>query len=87
MTYWNAQIVEAFRANGGDNNPAWYHNVMANPSTTIEVGSETLAVAASEAAADERAPIWEKQKALEPGFAAYEQGTSRIIPVLLLRPT
>ena len=61
--------------NGQDHNPAWYHNVLAHPETRVEVGSETVEVTAHEADPGERAPIWERQKAAEPGFAGYEQGT------------
>jgi deazaflavin-dependent oxidoreductase (nitroreductase family) len=69
---------------GEDVHPAWYHNLLANPDVTAEVGTETVALRARDLPADERAPIWEKQKADYPGFAGYEQKTSRTIPVVLL---
>ncbi|GAA4728581.1 nitroreductase family deazaflavin-dependent oxidoreductase [Actinomycetospora chibensis] len=69
---------------GMDVHPAWYHNLLANPDVTAEVGTETVALRARDLPADERAPIWEKQKADYPGFAGYEQKTSRTIPVVLL---
>lgn len=69
---------------GMDVHPAWYHNLLANPDVTAEVGTETVALHARDLPADERAPIWEKQKADYPGFAGYEQKTSRTIPVVLL---
>lgn len=69
---------------GKDVHPAWYHNLLANPDVTAEVGTETVALRARDLPADERAPIWEKQKADYPGFAGYEQKTSRTIPVVLL---
>lgn len=69
---------------GVDVHPAWYHNLLANPDVTAEVGTETVALRARDLPADERAPIWEKQKADYPGFAGYEQKTSRTIPVVLL---
>ncbi len=69
---------------GEDVNPAWYHNLLANPDVTAEVGTDTVALRARDLPADERAPIWEKQKADYPGFAGYEQKTSRTIPVVLL---
>lgn len=59
---------------------------MANSDTTVEVGSDTIAVTAAEATAAERSPIWEAQKAVEPGFADYESGTTRTIPVITLTP-
>ena len=70
---------------GAPVDPAWYHNLMAQPETTIEVGTETIAVHAREAEGVERDRIWEKQKADAPGFADYEvKAGDRIIPVVIL---
>ena len=69
---------------GAPSNPDWYYNVVANPQTSIEVGSETVEVTARVAEGDERNEIWERQKALFPTFAEYEQKTSRVIPVIVL---
>ena len=65
-------------------NPDWYHNLIANPDVTIEVGDETVAVQARVAEAQERERIWEEQKRRTPGFADYERKTSRVIPVVIL---
>ncbi|MEP6560062.1 MAG: nitroreductase family deazaflavin-dependent oxidoreductase [Nakamurella sp.] len=70
--------------NGADSNPAWYHNLVANPQARIEVGTQTFEVTARATGDDEREPIWTAQKAAYPGFAGYEQKTSRQIPVVLL---
>lgn len=69
---------------GNPKNPAWYHNLVANPHTTVEVGTETLEVTARVAEGEERERIWAKQKADQPGFAEYEAKTGRQIPVVLL---
>jgi len=69
---------------GADSNPAWYYNLVANPQARIEVGTETIDVTARLTGDDEREPIWVAQKAAYPGFAGYEQKTSRQIPVVLL---
>lgn len=71
-------------AAGADRNPAWYHNLLAHPDTSIEVGTETIPVHVRELSRDERDPVWETQKERYPGFADYESKTSRVIPVLLL---
>ena len=71
---------------GAPTNPAWYHNLVANPDTSIEVGTDTIPVTARVATAAEREPIWVRQKERYPGFAEYEQKTDRIIPVVLLSP-
>lgn len=72
--------------NGRETNPAWYHNLLAHPEVTIEVGTSTLDVTARETEGEERARIWERQKADRPAFAEYETKTSRMIPVVLLEP-
>lgn len=72
---------------GAPTNPDWYHNLVANPETTVEVGTETIPVRARAARGEERERIWEKQKRAYPGFAEYEQKTNREIPVLILEPT
>jgi deazaflavin-dependent oxidoreductase (nitroreductase family) len=69
---------------GAPENPAWYHNLQAHPQATIEVGTETVPVTARLTGPDEREPIWTRQKELQPGFAEYEQKTSRQIPVVIL---
>mgnify|MGYP001815958241 FL=1 len=72
---------------GADDNPAWYHNLLANPDTTVEVGTETVAVRAREAEGEEYDRIWTKQKADLPTFAEYEKKTRRAyIPVIVLEP-
>ena len=77
--------VAVFASKGGaPTNPDWYHNVLANPEVTAEIGTEMVPLRARVAEGDERQRIWTKQKELMPGFAEYEQKTSRTIPVVIL---
>jgi deazaflavin-dependent oxidoreductase (nitroreductase family) len=69
---------------GAETNPDWYHNLLANPATTVEVGTDTVEVRARVAEGEERERIWARQKELMPGFADYEQKTTRRIPVIVL---
>jgi len=72
---------------GATDNPDWYHNLLANPDTKIEIGAETRNVSARVAPTEERDPIWTKQKADRPQFAEYEATTEgRQIPVVVLEP-
>ena len=71
---------------GADTHPDWYHNVIANPAVTAEVGTETRNFRARTANGAERETIWAKQKKDYPGFAGYEAKTSREIPVVILDP-
>ena len=69
---------------GAPTNPDWYHNLKAHPDVDVEVGDDTIPVHARVAEGDERDRIWTKQKELMPGFADYEQKSSREIPVIIL---
>ena len=71
---------------GAPNNPAWYHNLLANSEASVEVGTDTIEVTARVADDAEREPIWTRQKTEYPGFADYESKTSRTIPVVILEP-
>jgi deazaflavin-dependent oxidoreductase (nitroreductase family) len=82
----DALAVFASKA-GAPDNPDWYHNLRANPAATVEVGTETVQVVAREAEGEERDRIWTRQKERFPGFADYEQKTTRQIPVVVLERT
>ena len=69
---------------GAPTNPDWYHNLIANPEATVEVGEDTVRVRARVAEGEERERIWTKQKQKRPNFADYEKQTSRQIPVVIL---
>jgi deazaflavin-dependent oxidoreductase (nitroreductase family) len=69
---------------GAPTNPDWYHNLVAHPEATVEVGTDTYPVRARVAGSAERERIWSKQKADYPGFADYEAKTDRQIPVVIL---
>jgi deazaflavin-dependent oxidoreductase (nitroreductase family) len=69
---------------GAPTNPDWYHNLVAHPHAAVELGSGSIPVVARVAGADERETIWEQQKRDYPGFAEYEEKTTRQIPVIIL---
>jgi deazaflavin-dependent oxidoreductase (nitroreductase family) len=78
-------VVFASKA-GAPTNPDWFHNLVAHPDVIAEIGTETVALHARVAAADERQRLWDAQKKDMPGFADYEQKTTRQIPVVVLEP-
>lgn len=71
---------------GAPTNPDWFHNLVAHPDVTAEIGTETVPLTARVAGDAERDPIWAAQKAEYPGFQDYENKTSRQIPVVILEP-
>jgi deazaflavin-dependent oxidoreductase (nitroreductase family) len=81
----NDENFVVFASKGGaPTNPDWYHNLLAHPKTQVDVGDDTHDVVAREATGDERAQLWERMKAERPGFAEYEQKTTRQIPAVVL---
>jgi deazaflavin-dependent oxidoreductase (nitroreductase family) len=82
--------VAVFASKGGaSTNPDWYHNIVANPDVTVELGTETFPARARVAEGAERESIWERQKREWPGFSEYEENTHGIreIPVVVLDKT
>jgi len=72
---------------GAPTNPDWYRNLKANPNVKIEVGTDTIAVAAQEARGYERDRLFGAQVERSPQFAEYQKNTDRMIPVIVLTPT
>ena len=69
---------------GAPTNPDWFHNLVAHPEVTAELGVENVPMVARVADKTERDEIWERQKEQFPNFAEYEEKTDRVIPVVLL---
>jgi deazaflavin-dependent oxidoreductase (nitroreductase family) len=69
---------------GAPKDPAWVHNLRANPKARIEVGTETSDVTARELPDDERAATYSKIVEIAPVFAEYQASTSRTIPLFEL---
>jgi deazaflavin-dependent oxidoreductase (nitroreductase family) len=71
---------------GAPTNPDWYHNLLANPEVTAEVGTTTVRARARVTDGEERDALWALQVAARPQFADYEASTDRVIPVIVLEP-
>ncbi|GHO87149.1 nitroreductase family deazaflavin-dependent oxidoreductase [Dictyobacter formicarum] len=69
---------------GTPTNPDWYHNVVAHPDVTVEVGAETFEARATVVEGAERDELYAKQAAIMPNFAEYQAKTTRKIPVIVL---
>jgi deazaflavin-dependent oxidoreductase (nitroreductase family) len=72
---------------GAPTNPAWYHNLLANPQATVEVGPETVDVNAVVTSGEDRERLFNRQAELYPQFAEYARKTTREIPVVALERT
>lgn len=76
-------VIIASKA-GMPTNPDWYHNIVAHPDVTVEVGIETFEARATIAEGAERDELYAKQAAIMPNFAEYQAKTTRKIPVIVL---
>lgn len=70
---------------GAPKNPAWFHNLVANPEVTVELDDQTFTAVATVADPETRDRLYAQQAEVMPAFAEYAQKTDRVIPVILLR--
>ncbi len=79
------RLVIAASMGGAPKNPAWFHNLVANPKVTLEVGTETFEATATVITdRAERDRLYAGMIAHAEGFADYEKKTDRIIPIIVL---
>lgn len=82
----DAIVVMASKA-GQPTNPAWFHNLMAHPDTTVQVGPDVRTVRARVAEGEERDRLWPQFVAMYPGSEFYERNAcGREIPIVVLNP-
>ncbi len=78
------QFVIVASKGGAPTNPSWYHNLLAHPEVTIEVGAEKFKVRAVPVHGHERTRLYEQHAKQYPSFNEYQARTTRTIPVFLL---
>jgi deazaflavin-dependent oxidoreductase (nitroreductase family) len=72
---------------GQPKSPVWWVNLRSNPAAEVEVGTERHRVTAEEVVdGEERARLWKLMTQIYPTYDAYQKKTSRVIPVVRLRP-
>jgi deazaflavin-dependent oxidoreductase (nitroreductase family) len=79
----DAYVVTASKG-GAPTHPAWYFNLLADPTATIEADLQTIKVRASVAKGTERQRLWDQHVAIHTGIGEYPSKTDRIIPVVVL---
>jgi deazaflavin-dependent oxidoreductase (nitroreductase family) len=80
-------FVIAGSKGGQPTNPAWFHNLMANPGTTIQIGPEVHEVHARLATDEERGALWKELVEMFPGYDFYQRNAKgRKIPIVILDP-
>jgi len=87
LAWWSAgeTAVAVLASNfGASRHPAWYHNLLANPTTIAEFGTQTWRVRARVAVAKERSQLLALIKSATPSAAAAVRNTQREVPVVVL---
>jgi deazaflavin-dependent oxidoreductase (nitroreductase family) len=72
--------------NGKAWHPAWFHNLQASPQAEIELPGQRLEVSATVASQTEKDRLWPQLVSKAPFFDGYQRNTSRLIPLVLLKP-
>ena len=69
---------------GAPSHPDWYHNVLANPEVTVEVGTDAFPARATVPEGAERDRLFNQMAERMPNFAEYQRNTTRVLPVIVL---
>jgi F420H(2)-dependent quinone reductase len=88
MYHEDAGVVAVVGSKAGQpTHPAWFHNLKANPDTTIQIGAEARSVRARVATDEERALLWPKLVAGYPGYEWFQRhAKGRKLPIVILDP-
>ncbi len=77
--------VAVIASKGGySKHPAWFHNLKANPDTTVQIGSERRPVHARVAEGEERERLWAKAVGIYRPYDDYRARAGREIPIVVL---
>lgn len=79
------RILIIASAGGAPNNPAWFHNLVANPRVTVENGVFTYDARAVVLDGAERDQAFARAVEFDPGWADYQVKTTRALPVVALQ--
>ena len=72
---------------GAPKDPQWAGNLRAHPDVEVQDGRDVTPMLAREVTDPaERAQWWDRAVAAFPDYAAYQQRTTRVIPIFLLEP-
>ena len=74
-------------SNGGrSSHPQWWPNLVKGKRAIVQIGKQQNNVVATEVEGDERERLWAEMVSIYPGYASYQEQTSRSIPVVRLHP-
>ena len=86
MYFREGERVFIFASKGGaPTNPDWYHNLLAHPDVTVEIGDQTYEAKALPMTGEERDQIYARWEESYPQFREYQEKTTRVILVIELQ--
>jgi deazaflavin-dependent oxidoreductase (nitroreductase family) len=77
----NGRVFVMASKAGAPKHPAWFHNLKANPSVTVELGERSFQAQAVETEGEERDRLYGM---ISDGASEYEENTDRVFPVIVL---
>jgi deazaflavin-dependent oxidoreductase (nitroreductase family) len=81
-----SDYVVAGTASGATHDPAWFHNLQANPTPSMEVDGRQMQASATIVEGPERERLWTRHLEAAPGLAAHAEQAGRTIPMVRLTP-
>lgn len=78
------RLVVVASYGGDDRSPAWFHNLVADPTVTVDVQGIRREMRAEVASAADKDRLWPRLVKMYGGYATYQKRTAREIPVVLL---
>ena len=83
---FGGEVVIVASKGGADSHPAWYHNIRASTTVGVQIATQAFEATWREPEDDERHEVWAYMTHLYPPYIAYQQSTSRRIPLVMLAP-
>jgi deazaflavin-dependent oxidoreductase (nitroreductase family) len=83
---WYLRDGDRYLLVGSRGDPAWVHNVRANPAVVIQVRGDVFAALARTATAEERPALWERLVSEVPQYAGYQERLQTELPVVIVEP-
>jgi deazaflavin-dependent oxidoreductase (nitroreductase family) len=80
------RVVLVASKGGADQDPDWYRNLVANPEVEVLIAGRRRLMRARTASPQERAELWPRVLAANPGYGGYQRRTQREIPLIICEP-
>jgi len=80
------EIVIVASKGGAPAHPAWYLNIAESSDVEVQVATQAFRATWREPSDAERQRIWDHMVAIYPPYAAYQEKTDRLIPLVMMKP-